>query len=100
MERISEEGEWRKSKRRRTTTRTAEEIVNQWTKSTDCTWMEEVKTIEEVNIDNQKKENRNIINRFLYLEFYCKNRAVFQFSVVTTTRSEIKWQIRCPVNAT
>jgi hypothetical protein len=49
MERISEEGEWRKSKRRKTTTKTAAEIVNQWTKSnTDCTWMVQVKTIEEV----------------------------------------------------
>lgn len=49
MERISEVGEWRKSKRRKTITqKTAAEIMSQWTKSnTDCTWIEEVKSMEE-----------------------------------------------------
>lgn len=51
MERISEDDEWRKSKRRRTTTKTAAEIVTQWTKSTtDFSWMEDVKNIEEVHV--------------------------------------------------
>jgi hypothetical protein len=51
MERISEEGEWRRSKRRKTTAQTAAEIVNQWTKSnTNATWIDDVKHIEEVRL--------------------------------------------------
>lgn len=51
MERISEEGEWRKSKRRRTAVKTAAEIVTQWTKSpADFLWMQDVKDLEEVRI--------------------------------------------------
>lgn len=51
MERISEDGEWRRSKRRRTTAKTAAEIVTQWTKSsTDFSWMQDVKDLEEVLI--------------------------------------------------
>ena len=48
MERISEEGDWRKSKRRKTSTKTVAEIVKLWTKAADCDWMEQVKIIEEV----------------------------------------------------
>lgn len=61
MERISEEGEWRKSKRRKTITqKTAAEIMSQWTKSnTDCTWIEEVKSMEEVSVA--------ILYRYLFL---------------------------------
>ncbi|GAA5805800.1 gamma-tubulin complex component protein [Helicostylum pulchrum] len=48
MERISEDGEWRRSKRRRTTEKTAAEIINQWTKSnTDFSWTKSVREIQE-----------------------------------------------------
>lgn len=49
MERTSEEGEWRRSKRRKTTIKTAAEIVSQWIKSNgNASWLDEVKEIEEV----------------------------------------------------
>jgi gamma-tubulin complex component 4 len=52
LSRLSEEGEWRKNaiiKRRKTTAKTAAEIVNQWTKpDTALTWMDDVHRLEEV----------------------------------------------------
>ncbi|KAI8981515.1 gamma-tubulin complex component protein [Pilobolus umbonatus] len=46
MEHLSENGEWIGNKRRKTA-KTAAEIVNQWTKSNDFTWLERVQEIEE-----------------------------------------------------
>lgn len=43
MERISQDGQWRTNKRRKT----AAEIVNQWTKSTAVSWMEDVVALQE-----------------------------------------------------
>ncbi|KAL7327011.1 hypothetical protein PS15p_209266 [Mucor circinelloides] len=47
MERISQDGQWRTNKRRKTTAKTAAEIVNQWTKSTTVSWMEDVVSLQE-----------------------------------------------------
>lgn len=47
MERISQDGQWRTNKRRKTTAKTAAEIVNQWTKSTSVSWMEDVVSMQE-----------------------------------------------------
>lgn len=47
MERISQDGQWRTNKRRKTTAKTAAEIVNQWTKSASVSWMEDVVSMQE-----------------------------------------------------
>ncbi|KAL9554833.1 hypothetical protein MBANPS3_002634 [Mucor bainieri] len=48
MERISQDGQWRTNKRRKTTAKTAAEIVNQWTKPTTAvSWMEDVVSLQE-----------------------------------------------------
>lgn len=79
MERISEEGEWRKSKRRKTITKkTAAEIMSQWTKSnTECTWIEEVKMMEEVTIALYTVFASLYLIFFDVLGIYIKDGAVF-----------------------
>ncbi|GAN04400.1 hypothetical protein MAM1_0062d03860 [Mucor ambiguus] len=47
MERISQDGQWRTNKRRKTAAKTAAEIVNQWTKSTTVSWMEDVVSLQD-----------------------------------------------------
>ncbi|CEP19294.1 hypothetical protein [Parasitella parasitica] len=47
METISQDGRWRTSKRRKTAAKTAAEIVNQWTKITTVSWMEDVVLLQE-----------------------------------------------------
>lgn len=48
MEKLSEDGEWRRHKRRKTAVKTATEIVNQWIKSDDLSWMDDVNKKQEV----------------------------------------------------
>ncbi|KAI8637846.1 Spc98 family-domain-containing protein [Parasitella parasitica] len=47
METISQDGRWRTNKRRKTAAKTATEIVNQWTKATTVSWMEDVVLLQE-----------------------------------------------------
>lgn len=47
MEKMSEEGEWRKSKRRRIR-KTAADIVDEWTRNDSTSWLSEVERIQEV----------------------------------------------------
>jgi hypothetical protein len=49
MEKLSKDGEWRRHKRRKTAMKTATEIVNQWIKTDDLTWMEDVNKKQEVD---------------------------------------------------
>ncbi|CAO3678468.1 unnamed protein product [Rhizopus microsporus] len=46
MEKMSEEGEWRKSKRRRIR-KTAADIVDEWTRNDSTSWLNEVERIQE-----------------------------------------------------
>lgn len=48
MEKLSNDGEWRRHKRRKTAMKTAAEIVNQWTKTDDQTWIDDVNNKQEV----------------------------------------------------
>jgi hypothetical protein len=49
MERLSEDGKWQQSKRRKTT-KTAADIVNQWTSSNpEASWIDEVQKMDKVS---------------------------------------------------
>jgi hypothetical protein len=87
LSRLSEEGEWRKNaiiKRRKTTAKTAAEIVNQWTKpDTVLTWIDDVYKLEEVL--NEMTNPVTMSN--IFIEIYSFNRKLFRIGFFTATRS-------------